>query len=538
MLQKIHDKVSGLFAGFLLALLAIVFVFWGVDYGFSGAAYAVKVKIDGRHWWEAGEKISLQAVREAYQSQQTRYQQIMRGELPAPMKASLQADILDSFVRRELLTQQAELRGYRVRNQDVVNAIARNPAFQIEGKFDPDHYRVQLRDNGRSVATFEAETRKQLEISQLPDALAASAFVTPGELERQWKLQKEQREASWLVIPATRFMDAIKPDDAAIKAHYDQHQDQYKTPETVALRYIELKVADVAAEIKVTDEDLRNFYETVKDRYADDKGNPKPLDQVRAEVEKEYRTQEAEKRFGDLQEKLANKAFESLNNLDAVAGELGLKVQEIAEFRRDIGGGALGAKPAVLEAAFSEEVLGGENSKPLELEPGHVVVLRVSAHRAAEPRPLESVRESIVEVLKTEQSRQQARDLAQRSAAQMQAGKENLERLAAEFKTKAEGPRFVGREDATIPVELRNALFATPHPQDGQPLFRPVALGNGDAAILKFSAVRVDSTPETAEQRAARLNQLREQWAGTEFDAYLRQLERNASIARNPKAFE
>src|SRR5690606_1643924 len=150
-----------------------------------------------------------------------------------------------------------------------------------------------------------------------------------------------------------------------------------------------------------------------------------------------------------------------------------------------------------IEAAFSEHVLNGENSRPMELAPGHVIVLRVTAHRPAEPKPLETVKEEIVAAIKKEQSERQALELAERSAALMQAGNDTLERLASEFKTDPSGPQYVDRTDETMPIELRNVLFSTPRPPEGQAVYRPVALGNGDAAILKFSGARLDTTEET-----------------------------------------
>src|SRR5690606_21975553 len=169
--------------------------------------------------------------------------------------------------------------------------------------------------------------------------------------------------------------------------------------------------------------------------FTDDEGNIKPFEEVREELEDELRTQEAERHFGDLQERLADSAFEHLNDLDTVARELGLEIKEAPSFSRESGGGELGARPEIIEAAFSEHVLNGENSRPMELAPGHVIVLRVTAHRPAEPRPLEEVKQDIVAAIRKEQSERQALELAERSAGLMQAGNETLERLAGEFKT-------------------------------------------------------------------------------------------------------
>ena len=62
------------------------------------------------------------------------------------------------------------------------------------------------------------------------------------------------------------------PDDAAVNAYYEKNKSNFMTPETVALKYIELKVDDIAAQVKVSDEALATYYESVKDRYVERSG--------------------------------------------------------------------------------------------------------------------------------------------------------------------------------------------------------------------------------------------------------------------------
>ena len=43
MLQTIRDKISGLVAIVFLGVIAVVFIFWGVDFGTGAQTYAAKV---------------------------------------------------------------------------------------------------------------------------------------------------------------------------------------------------------------------------------------------------------------------------------------------------------------------------------------------------------------------------------------------------------------------------------------------------------------------------------------------------------------
>ena len=229
----------------------------------------------------------------------------------------------------------------------------------------------------------------------------------------------------------------------------------------------------------------------------------KALEDVRGGLEAEYRKQEAEKVFGERQEQLADKAFEHLDDIDAVAKEVSLPVQEIAEFTRE-GGGPLGRRDEVIAAIFdNNDVLNGQNSQPLELSPGDVVVVHVVSRREPTQKPLADVRAQIVEQLRQEGASSSARRLAAELAEKLRAGATSWSQVATEHKLKTEGPKYVNRSEATLPIEVRNALFAALKPDSG-PRYQSVPLGNGDAALLAFSGVRQDASAEAAQDQQNR----------------------------------
>ncbi|MET0660045.1 MAG: SurA N-terminal domain-containing protein, partial [Steroidobacteraceae bacterium] len=99
MLQTIRDKASGWVATLFLGAIAVVFIFWGVDFQSSANDYAAKVD---------GTKISAETVRNAWQRRQSQLQQMMRADLPPEMVKSQQKAMLDEQVRTTLLTQRAD----------------------------------------------------------------------------------------------------------------------------------------------------------------------------------------------------------------------------------------------------------------------------------------------------------------------------------------------------------------------------------------------------------------------------------------------
>jgi peptidyl-prolyl cis-trans isomerase D len=258
MLQSIRDKITGWFAMVFLGAIAIVFIFWGVDMGSNaGARYAAEVN---------GEGIDIETVRRAWQEREQRLQQMLRGPVPEEMVKSQQQALIDEQIRTELLTQRARELGYRVSDammQQTINGFAE---LQVDGKFSQERYELLLRQQGRTIGEFERDLRASMEIEQLQRGIAASAFVTPIELLRREALEGEQRELDYAVIPASSFLTAVTVTDAQIQSWYEAHQGEYKTPETVDLEYLELKLADVERDVPVNDEALQAYYEQVKEQ--------------------------------------------------------------------------------------------------------------------------------------------------------------------------------------------------------------------------------------------------------------------------------
>lgn len=258
MLQKIRDKITGWVAAIFLGAIAVVFVFWGIDFQSSANTYAVKVN---------GERVPVQTVQRAWQQQLSRLQQMLGGEVPPELVKSQQQAMLDQFAQQTLLKQRAEDFGYEVTDEALVERVREIPQFQADGKFSTDRYNAVLRSAGLTPAQFEADLETELLITQVQEAIVESAFALPYELERRYALDRQERELDYALIAASSFADQVKITDEQIQAYYEAHKSEFMSPETVDLDYLEFTRAMAEARVEVTEQALKDFYETVKDRY-------------------------------------------------------------------------------------------------------------------------------------------------------------------------------------------------------------------------------------------------------------------------------
>jgi len=255
MLQTIHDKLKGWLAGVVLGAVGLVFVFWGINWTLSAPNYAAKVN---------GTEISSSEVRQSYQQQLAQVERQANAPLDDAQRTEIKKRVLDQYVGGEALVSRADELGYRVSDQDLLNAMAEVPAFQVNGKFDKAHAVAVLRAQGRSIAEIEALFRRDVKLRQLDTALSASSFITASELARLRGLTLQQRELAWLTLPAAKYAAEATPDEAAVKAYYDAHKSLYMTPETVNLRAVEISLADLESKVTVDDAQLKTYFEEQK----------------------------------------------------------------------------------------------------------------------------------------------------------------------------------------------------------------------------------------------------------------------------------
>lgn len=230
------------------------------------------------------------------------------------------------------------------------------------------------------------------------------------------------------------------------------------------------------------------------------------FEEAREELEADYRARQAERLFVEQYELLNNLSYEQPTTLEPVATELKLEIKSTDMFSR-LGGEGIAANPAVVSAAFSEDVLNGNNSEPLEVAQDKVIVLRIKEHRPAQARPLEEVSNVIIERLLNEATREIARE---RGEALLDKLKDGIARedAATELEATWTAPESISRDAGQTRRAVVNALFAMPPPADDRPSYSGVVLPNGDYSVIAFSAVtefepaNVDETQrQTARQQ-------------------------------------
>ena len=247
----------------------------------------------------------------------------------------------------------------------------------------------------------------------------------------------------------------------------------------------------------------------------------KPFEEVREAVAAELRQQKAENRLYEISQTLANLGYEHPDSLEPAAKALNASVQDSGWFDRK-GGEGIAANPKVVETAFGEDVLKrGVNSEPLELEPGHIVMIRVKEHKDASPRTLEESREDIVKTLRDQKAREAIAKDAEALKARAAKG-EHPQTLAVEFGGEFKNTGLVERNSTAVDPAVLDVAFRLPQPDAGQVAVGSTALANGDQVVLEVIRVAPGQKDSLSEdERKTLAQQLAQRTGSDQFDKLL-----------------
>lgn len=284
MLQAIREKTSGWIATVILGFLALLLIPFGINqYDIQRANdFAARIEApptwwsSAPSWWPLSalwsrEEVSRDEFRNAFERarQQQRAQQGEAFDAKEFESAENKLRILDQLVDLRVQKLAARSAGVAVNDDLVKKEIMGIPAFQVDGKFNYDRYRLALSSQipPQTEQQFERLVRQGLEETLVNSAIGDSSFYTASETDRLLKLMYETRDASVLMLPPPPA-DMAPVSDAEIKAWYDAHGAAYRAPETVSLEYVELNAADLP--VAAPDEAaLRARYEQEKKQFVE-----------------------------------------------------------------------------------------------------------------------------------------------------------------------------------------------------------------------------------------------------------------------------
>ena len=257
MLQEFREKLQGLLAKFLIALIIASFAFWGIgNYLSRNTANKVAAKVNS-------ESIPLSAVNKQYERLVRRQADSIHGLDTNWLKQQ----VLETLISQTAILQEAEQHGLTVSKDQIRNIIINTPDFQVDGQFSVDRYQDILSSNLYTDLNFREEIKKMVLVNHLQYGLIQSAFSFSEEVKNMLNLLQEKRDITYAVIPSKKFEKQVTLTQDDVNTYYQSHLEQFKTDEKVKIAFIELSLSDLMKQYQPTLSALKAFYEDHQDKY-------------------------------------------------------------------------------------------------------------------------------------------------------------------------------------------------------------------------------------------------------------------------------
>jgi peptidyl-prolyl cis-trans isomerase D len=246
MLQILHNKLKGVFASTILFLIILSFAAVGLNELFFSRNSHVAAKVDGH-------PIDWQTV--------MMFAERMERERGIPVAHQSLEEIRNALVQYQALTNGLEGAGFHISQAQVAKVLSTIRNFQDEkGKFSKNKYLAVLKNYAYQDKAFRQELAQNLLQGQMEQGILLSNFSLPYEYNQALQLLLERRDIGYAVLSKKAFAAKVKILPDALQTFYDSHKTRYVLPEQVVLQYVELRLNQVADQIKVSNAELKNFY--------------------------------------------------------------------------------------------------------------------------------------------------------------------------------------------------------------------------------------------------------------------------------------
>lgn len=455
MIRNMNQMAKSWVMRAFFAILIVAFVLiWGVSDVFQGGGLAdhslatvgnVKIGLG-----EFDKQTKLMAARLQQQGQQMN-------------DAEIQSQVLQMLITNALLDQEADQLGLAISDAQIARIIKEAPTFHDRsGQFSKQIFEAVAQSEHLSPKGLEEELRKEARRNQLLQLASSGLTVPASYVSMLFKWQHQKRTIDYAIIQPSSFTNLPVPTEDAMKSYYDEHHDQFTSPEQRDVSVILFSESAVRSKIKLSPEEIQAGMALKRD--SNDKGGLP----TKAETDRIMEELKAEKSMDEFN-RLTTAIEDSMAGgmtLEELAKSHGLELMKIDGLKRSgLSSSKNNLKPEylieVVDQAFKQEP--GETPFLSQIGSGDYLATRVDKVHAAKLIPFEEAQKDVSTVLKHEAQVNAAKELAEAMVKSINEGGQ-LAALAKEHKLALKTGVAIDRLDSSdkaLPMGLRAVGFAT-----------------------------------------------------------------------------
>ena len=366
----------------------------GSAFGFGGAGQGDFAKVGDR-------EITMQDVRQQAQMA------VRRAGYPESLLSFITGQVAQQMVVQAAMLVEASRLGLHVTDDELREELRTGPlGAQIfpNGNFIGQERYDQFVSQyfSMSVAQFEQRMKDELLKRKLEGLIEGGVSVSDAAIAQEFQRENTKVKLDYAVLSFDKIGSEIHPSEAELKAYFDKNQGRYANAisEKRKADYVAIDAAKVSEQVQVTREDLQRYYNLHRDDYRvpdevnlrliqirmpaagpDGKVDPKAVDAAKQKADETLKKIKAGANFADVAKK------DSDDPSKAEGGELGW-----------IGRGRI---PDIEDQIFALNK--GQTSDVLKSSLGFNIV-RVEDKRTAHVQSLDEVKAAIEPVVRQEKA--------------------------------------------------------------------------------------------------------------------------------------
>lgn len=389
MLSFIRDNVQSVAVRFIVGIIALVMLFFGVS-TYSNQGVNVVATVDGYD-------ISFESFKFAYEREQQRVRQQYRDRAEEVLKArNVEAQVLESLIGSAILVKNAEENGLTVSDLELADSIYNNPAFQTDKRFDREKYISLLENNRLDQSTYEKNLRETLLSQKYQALLGGGISISRDWLEREFEKNKTELTAKIFKVNESLYRGRINVTEEMIQAYYEKNKEEFERRPQYRLQYFKLAKEDASKKMNVREKEISKYYEKNKGGEFTQREKFKSS-HILITVPRKGRTEKVMKKAQNT----VSKIQKQLKKDPSKFADLAKKYSQdpgSARIGGDLGWSDKGTYVPVFEQALAT-LNKGEISKPVLSQFGYHII-QLHDKQASKVIPMEEVRTKIEEKIR------------------------------------------------------------------------------------------------------------------------------------------
>lgn len=169
--------------------------------------------------------------------------------------------VLQQLINKTIIFNEAKKLNIIASNKELTDKIIHQPYFQRDGNFvGIKEYELMLAHNQISVTEFENELKEQIIMDKFKDLVSSGLVIDMQNLQDQYKKEKDNAEVEYVLLQPETIKEPIPVSDNEIENYYNDHKDEFKTPERRNGYVLFLNTMEYRKDLSLTDKDLRDYY--------------------------------------------------------------------------------------------------------------------------------------------------------------------------------------------------------------------------------------------------------------------------------------